>query len=92
MSKIILLNGCGSSGKSSIAKSFQHLSEQPWLHVGMDMLIDMMPEQFIGFGREQMSAISLLCPGIMRLVLPCVLKPRKKGCRYLAVCHFLSKC
>ncbi|MES2215157.1 MAG: hypothetical protein V4485_03955 [Pseudomonadota bacterium] len=43
MSKIILLNGCGSSGKTSIARSIQHLSEDLWITFGVDSLIDMMP-------------------------------------------------
>lgn len=43
MSKIILLNGCGSSGKSSIAKSIQHLSNDVWITFGIDTFIDMLP-------------------------------------------------
>ncbi|MDR1628442.1 MAG: chloramphenicol phosphotransferase CPT family protein [Oscillospiraceae bacterium] len=31
MSKIILLNGCSSSGKTTIAKSIQNLSDESWL-------------------------------------------------------------
>lgn len=41
MSKILLLNGCGSSGKSSIARSIQHISEELWLTFGVDTFIDM---------------------------------------------------
>ncbi len=43
MSKIILLNGCGSSGKTSIAKAIQHESPELWLRFGVDMFIDMIP-------------------------------------------------
>jgi chloramphenicol 3-O phosphotransferase len=43
MSKIILLNGCGSSGKTSIARSIQHLSQELWLRFGLDTFIDMIP-------------------------------------------------
>ncbi|WPY00708.1 P-loop NTPase [Candidatus Trichorickettsia mobilis] len=46
MSKIIFLNGCGSSGKTSIAKAIQHESPNLWLSFGVDTFIDMIP-----FGR-----------------------------------------
>jgi len=43
MSKIIFLNGAGSSGKTSIARSLQHLSNEPWLTFGIDTFINMTP-------------------------------------------------
>ena len=43
MSKIILLNGAGSSGKTSIARSIQYLSEEQWLTFGVDTFIEMSP-------------------------------------------------
>ncbi len=43
MSKIIFLNGCGSVGKTSIARSIQHLSKDSWLTFGVDSFINMMP-------------------------------------------------
>jgi chloramphenicol 3-O phosphotransferase len=43
MTKIIFLNGCGSSGKSSIARAIQHQSPDLWLTFGVDTLIDMIP-------------------------------------------------
>lgn len=46
MSKIIFLNGCGSSGKTSIARSIGHESPDLWLTFGVDTFIDMIP-----FGR-----------------------------------------
>jgi chloramphenicol 3-O phosphotransferase len=42
--KIILLNGVGSAGKSSIAKALQTMTTEPFLHVQMDTFIDMLPE------------------------------------------------
>ncbi|MEP6565747.1 MAG: chloramphenicol phosphotransferase [Mesorhizobium sp.] len=42
--KIILLNGAGSAGKSSIARALQTLTAEPFLHVQMDAFIDMLPE------------------------------------------------
>jgi chloramphenicol 3-O phosphotransferase len=47
VSKIIFLNGCGSSGKTSIAKAIQHESPDLWLSFGVDTFIDMIP-----FGRQ----------------------------------------
>jgi chloramphenicol 3-O phosphotransferase len=41
MSKIILLNGCGSAGKTSIARSIQYLSCESWLTFGIDTFIEM---------------------------------------------------
>ena len=46
--QIVLLNGVGSVGKSSIAKALQSMARQPFLHVQMDAFIDMMPETGIG--------------------------------------------
>jgi len=43
VSKIIFLNGCGSSGKTSIARSIQHLSNDLWLTFGVDTFISMTP-------------------------------------------------
>jgi chloramphenicol 3-O phosphotransferase len=43
MSKMILLNGASSSGKTSIARSIQSLSNEQWLTFGVDTFIDMMP-------------------------------------------------
>ncbi len=42
--QIIILNGVGSSGKSSIAKSLQSVASEPFLHVQMDAFCDMMPD------------------------------------------------
>lgn len=42
--KIVLLNGVGSAGKSSIAKALQTITATPFLHVQMDAFIDMLPE------------------------------------------------
>jgi len=46
MNTIILLNGVGSAGKSSIAKALQSITEQPFLHVEMDGFLEMMPAKF----------------------------------------------
>ncbi|MES0045153.1 chloramphenicol phosphotransferase [Mesorhizobium sp. M0091] len=41
--KIVLLNGVGSAGKSSIARALQTITAEPFLHVQMDAFIDMLP-------------------------------------------------
>jgi chloramphenicol 3-O phosphotransferase len=47
--QIVLLNGVGSSGKSSIAKALQSLTREPFLHLGLDTFIAMMPPRaFMG--------------------------------------------
>jgi len=43
MSRIIILNGVGSAGKSSIARALQDITTQPYLHVAMDTFLDMLP-------------------------------------------------
>lgn len=52
MGKIIFLNGCGSSGKTSIAKAIQHIASESWLHLGIDSFADMIPDKFQGFGER----------------------------------------
>lgn len=48
MSKVIFLNGCGSSGKTSIVNALQHISSDLWLTFGIDTFIDMIP-----FGKQE---------------------------------------
>lgn len=42
--KIVLLNGVGSAGKSSIARALQGMTIEPYLHVEMDAFLGMLPE------------------------------------------------
>jgi chloramphenicol 3-O phosphotransferase len=46
--KIVLLNGAGSAGKSSIAKAIQAQASSIFLHVQMDAFLDMMPQKSLG--------------------------------------------
>jgi chloramphenicol 3-O phosphotransferase len=46
MARIVLLNGVGSAGKSSIAKALQGLTAEPFLHVAMDAFFDMLPPAY----------------------------------------------
>lgn len=49
---IIFLNGCSSSGKSSIARALQFVSEKPLLHLGIDTFFQMMPPDYLGYGEK----------------------------------------
>jgi chloramphenicol 3-O phosphotransferase len=42
---VILLNGVGSAGKSSIARALQDVLAGVWLHVAMDTFIEMLPDR-----------------------------------------------
>ena len=53
MSKIILLNGTSSSGKTSIARSIQYLSNEHWITFGIDTFYAMLP--YVLPGRENES-------------------------------------
>jgi chloramphenicol 3-O phosphotransferase len=46
--RIILLNGSSSSGKSSVARELQEVLAEPYLHVGIDTFIAMLPERYFG--------------------------------------------
>jgi chloramphenicol 3-O phosphotransferase len=41
---VVLLNGVGSAGKSTIARAFQKIACEPFLHVEMDAFLAMLPE------------------------------------------------
>ncbi len=43
--QIIYLNGASSSGKTTLAKALQDSLKPPFLHIGIDRLIGMMPEK-----------------------------------------------
>jgi len=46
IARVILLNGVGSAGKSSIAKALQAITAEPFLHVSMDTFLEMLPEKY----------------------------------------------
>lgn len=50
---IILLNGATSSGKTMLAKSIQYLDDRPWLLLGIDTMINMMPSKYWVSGDKQ---------------------------------------
>lgn len=43
--QIIYINGPSSSGKTTLAKALQQEFDQPFLHIGIDRVIGMMPEK-----------------------------------------------
>jgi chloramphenicol 3-O phosphotransferase len=45
--KILLLNGVGSSGKTSLARALQAASRDVFLHVQMDAFLDMLPARYL---------------------------------------------
>ncbi len=44
---IIILNGTSSSGKTSIVRAFQNLSQEPYLDMGIDKFIWMLPKRYL---------------------------------------------
>ncbi|WP_258588919.1 phosphotransferase-like protein [Mesorhizobium sp. AR02] len=42
--RIIVLNGVGSAGKSSVARALQAITAAPFLHVQMDSFLAMLPD------------------------------------------------
>jgi chloramphenicol 3-O phosphotransferase len=46
VARIVLLNGVGSAGKSSIARALQKITTDPFLHVQMDTFLAMLPERY----------------------------------------------
>jgi chloramphenicol 3-O phosphotransferase len=45
--QVIVLNGGSSSGKTTIAACLQDMLPSPWLHLGVDTLVDAMPQALL---------------------------------------------
>lgn len=43
---VILLNGAGSAGKSSLSRALQDVLAGPWLHVALDCFLQMFPDRY----------------------------------------------
>ena len=43
---VILLNGAGSAGKSSLSRALQDVLAGPWLHVALDSFLQMFPDRY----------------------------------------------
>lgn len=59
---IIFLNGATSSGKTNIAKAIQHLDARPWLTLGIDTMINMMPAKYWAGGEKAAEGFNFI-PG-----------------------------
>ncbi len=46
--RVVILNGVGSAGKSSIARELQQIATLPMLHVSMDAFLEMLPSRTFG--------------------------------------------
>ncbi len=46
--RVVILNGVGSVGKSSTARALQTITAEPFLRVQMDAFFDMLPDAMIG--------------------------------------------
>ncbi|MEC7138496.1 MAG: hypothetical protein VXW50_05500, partial [Pseudomonadota bacterium] len=49
VANVILLNGCSSAGKTTLALKLQQLLSEPYQHVALDQFRDGMPGQVRGF-------------------------------------------
>ncbi len=44
--RVVILNGVGSVGKSTIAKALQEIAHDSFLHVPMDSFLEMLPAKY----------------------------------------------
>jgi chloramphenicol 3-O phosphotransferase len=49
LGNVILLNGCSSAGKTTLARELQHILDQPYQHISLDQFRDGMPPRVRGF-------------------------------------------
>ena len=53
MANVILLNGCSSSGKTTLAEMLQQLLPEPYQYVGLDQFRDGMPARVRGLNAPE---------------------------------------
>ncbi len=63
MPNIIFLNGPSSAGKTTVAKRLQDVFSEPYLHIGIDQLIDCMPVKINSWEEEREA-----CQGFSRVL------------------------
>ncbi len=51
-SRIVILNGTSSSGKTTLVRAMQAVWDGPLLHVGLDHVISMLPFAYTGDGQH----------------------------------------
>ena len=47
LGSVILLNGTSSAGKSTLAKAIQDVMDAPYLHLGIDLFFDALPQRYV---------------------------------------------
>lgn len=47
---IVVLNGTGGAGKSTLAQALQASAPRPFIHLGIDAFLTGLPRQYVGFG------------------------------------------
>lgn len=73
---VILLNGASSSGKTSLLRAFQNLAPEPYLDMGIDKFIWMLPKRYLnqplwsqvfeyGYSDEDPPSITSIRPGLL---------------------------
>ena len=60
---IIILNGTSSAGKTTLSKTLQSMLPEPFLHVGIDTFIDIMPQHLNQFAVPNQETIGFWCRG-----------------------------
>jgi len=60
VSKIILLNGCSSAGKSSISEKIMELSQEPWLNFSLSTFWNALSPKYKGFGEKSNEGLQFI--------------------------------
>jgi chloramphenicol 3-O phosphotransferase len=86
--QIVFLNGTTSSGKTSIAKELQNMSDTPYLHVQLDDFLGMIQERHID--TEEIDGVNVICSRLVRGFHRSILGLADVG-NYLIVDHVLQE-
>jgi chloramphenicol 3-O phosphotransferase len=78
---VILLNGTSSAGKSTLAKAIQVVMDAPYLHLGIDLFFDALPQRYVARLAPDTAPPPQACDG---LVWVCS-EPGGRGFRELRV-------
>ena len=72
LGSIILLNGTSSAGKSTLAKAVQDVMDAPYLHLGIDLFFDALPQRYVarlGVASAVADQVASGEPGIIGVML-----------------------
>jgi chloramphenicol 3-O-phosphotransferase len=50
--RVVLLHGTSSSGKTTVARAFQRLSDEPWVRLGIDAFWNAIDERWMEHGPD----------------------------------------